>query len=81
MITFEDIENDETVKDFLRSKWIKQSSKTQYLFRLRRYSDFIGKKPSELIDEAEKEQDEGIKRRKRRIRQYIFNYIEYARNN
>ena len=36
MITFEDIENDETVKDFLRSKWIKQSSKTQYLFRLRR---------------------------------------------
>ena len=41
---------------------------------MQKYTDFTGKTPEELIDEAEKEIDDGIRGRKRKIRRYLTDY-------
>ncbi|OEC84933.1 MULTISPECIES: tyrosine-type recombinase/integrase [Methanobacterium] len=80
-MTYRDIENDPCVKDFLRSRRLRESTKKEYLGRLKQYCLFTGKTPTELIDEAEMEQDQGIKSRKRKIKGYILDYIDDFKNN
>ena len=80
-MTFRAIENDLCVKDFIRSRRLRESTKKEYLIRINQYCVFTGKTPSELIDEAEKEQDQGIKSRKRKIKSYILDYVEEFKNN
>lgn len=80
-MTYKDIEVDPCVKDFLRSRGLKESTKKEYLMRLYQYSKFTKKTPAELIDEAEEEQDRGIKSRKRKLKGYILDFIENLKNN
>lgn len=80
MFTRDEILKDENVKEFLRTSWRKESTKKEYITRIRHYSNFTGKTPTQLIDEAEKEQDAGIKRRKRQIKKYIFDFIDYLKD-
>lgn len=80
-MNYRDIENDPCVKDFLRSRRLRESTKKEYLGRLNQYCLFIGKTPTELIEEAEMEQDQGIKTRKRKIKGYILDYIDEFKNN
>ena len=75
-----DIKNDPYMKDFLRSRRIRDTTKVAYIERLTSFCNFINKKPTELIDEAEEEQDRGIKSRKRTIRQYFLDFIELEEN-
>ena len=80
-MNYRDIENDPCVKDFLRSRRLRESTRKEYLGRLNQYCLFTGKTPTELIDEAEMEQDQGIKTRKRKIKGYILDYIDEFKNN
>lgn len=80
-MTYRNIENDPCVKDFIRSRRLRDSTKMMYLIRINQYSQFIGKTPAELIDEAEEEQDHGIKSRKRKIKGYILDYVEELKKN
>lgn len=73
---YQELMKDPLVKDFLRSRGIRKTTEKLYLFRINRYSKFLGKSPAEFIDEAEEEQDMGIKRRKRRINSYIYDFVE-----
>jgi site-specific recombinase XerD len=72
-----DIKNDPYVKDFLRSRRIRDTTKVAYIERLTSFCNYINKNPTDLIDEAEEEQDKGIKSRKRTIRQYFLDFIEH----
>jgi len=80
-MNYRDIEKDPCVKDFIRSRKIRESTKKAYLMRINQYCKFTGKTPTQLIDEAEDEQDQGIKTRKRKIKAYILDYIEELKNN
>lgn len=77
-ISKEDILNDEEFKDFLRAKNIKDSTVRSYIIRLRPYCNFHNMQLSELIEEAEEEQDLGkTKIRRRRVNKRIGEYIDY----
>ena len=67
----------ELQKDSIINEWfdtINPSDNTQkhYLSAMQKYTDFTGKTPEELIDEAEKEIDTGVRGRKRKIRRYLI---------
>lgn len=55
------------------------SSGTQKIYRiaLRYFSDLIDKRPNELIEEAESEEDVGIRPRKRNVNKYLLKYKRY----
>ena len=50
-----DIIEDPLVQEFFDSRPISEGTKKNYLYRFIKYSNFTGKSPSELINEAEKE--------------------------
>lgn len=52
-MTYRNIETDH-VKDFIRSRGLRDSTKMVYLIRINQYSQFMGKTSAEFIDEAEK---------------------------
>lgn len=72
-----DIREDECVQDFLRSRRIRDSTKKEYIQRIKTYSSFLNKTPSELINEGESEEEAGIKKRKRKIKTYFYDFIDY----
>jgi len=49
------IKNDHCIKDFIRSREIRTSTINEYARRIRDYPNYVGKGPSELIEEAESE--------------------------
>lgn len=72
----EDIKNDRCFKDFLRSRSRRPSTKSQYVTRIRVYANFTGKTPTQLIEEAETEEEQGIKLRNRKINDYFYEFRE-----
>lgn len=77
VMQIQDIRDDECVQDFLRSRRIRNSTKKEYVQRIKTYSSFLDKTPTELIDEAEEEEEAGIKKRKRKIKKYFYDFVEY----
>jgi integrase len=75
-----DIENDMEIKDFLRAKPRRVSTQMEHLIRLKVYCNFFGKTPSELIEEAEFDEENRIRMKKRHIRKYFIEYSEHLRN-
>lgn len=72
----DDIKNDRCFKDFLRSRSRRPSTKSQYVTRIRAYANFAGKTPTELIEEAENEEEKGIRLRNRNINDYFYDFRE-----
>ncbi len=52
-----------------------------YLNALQAYTEFTGKTPEELIDEAEQEISDGILPRKRKIKRYIIDFRKHLQEN
>lgn len=77
---YQELKKDPLVKDFLRSRGIRKSTEKAYLQRINKYCEFLGKTPTEFIDEAEEEQDNGIKKRKRKINSYIYDFVELLKS-
>ena len=75
-----DIKNDEEIQDFLRAKPRRESTEIEHLKRLGLYCNFLGKLPVELIEEAEDDEENGIRMKKRRIRKYFLEYSEHLRD-
>lgn len=63
--------------EFLESRNITDSSKKLYRIHLKNYEDFTGKSLDELIEEAEDEEDQGIRLRKRKVKKYLTEYRKY----
>lgn len=75
-----EIYSDPAFKDFIRSRGIKKKTVRIYESRIRYYCKFVGKSPTELVDEAEKEQDQGIKLRKRKVKIYVLDFIDHLKS-
>ncbi|WP_414469453.1 tyrosine-type recombinase/integrase [Methanobacterium sp. ACI-7] len=74
-----DIHEDTTLLEFLDSRNTKESTKEIYIRRIVVYCKFIGKTPTELIEEAEKEEEKRIRMRNRKIKRYFINYIKHMK--
>lgn len=61
-------------KEFCIDKGISESSIKGYKYALQKYSDFTNKTLDELIEEAEYDEEEGIRLRKRKITKYLRDY-------
>ena len=64
-----EIVNDPYFKNFIKSRRLSESTERVYTGRLRSFFDFVGKNPSELINEAQKES-------RRKIDEHFHDYIE-----
>ena len=73
----EKIREDHHVKEFLNSRQIRQSTKRQYILRITSYCKFTGKTPTQLIEEAEAEEDNHIRMKNRKIKKYFIGYVNY----
>lgn len=76
LFELDDIKNDRCFKDFIRSRSRRPSTKSQYITRIKVYSNFTGKNPTQLIEEAENEEEKGIKLRNRKITDYFYEFHE-----
>lgn len=73
----EDIINDEHFKEFVNSRSIRETTKKQYISRVFNYCSFLNKTPTEIIEEAEEEEDLRIRMKKRKIKRYLNDYLHH----
>ena len=80
MITEETIWEDPLIIDFFLNRELKEGSRKVYnpknntLLQIRRIN------PTELIEEAERESDEGIKPRNRKVKKYLLEFREHLKS-
>lgn len=74
------IVDDPHIKDFMDARNLRESTKRTYLAMLKLYFDFLNKTPTELIEEAEKEEDKRIKMKNRKIRRYLIDFIGFLKS-
>lgn len=72
-----DIQDDRLVKIFFQSRDLKPGTEERYLRALTLYSEFINKTPTEWIQEAENEEENRIRMRQRKIKQYQLDFKDY----
>jgi integrase len=80
-VTFEDFSEDEYLKEFFILRDLGQSTRNTYLIRLRKYCEFNQKNLTDLISEAEEDEDQNIRMRKRRINKRLIAFKEHLREN
>ncbi len=80
MVIVMNISSDKNIKDFFIQRDISKSTQTTYLIRLRKYCEFIDKTPTELISEAEVEEDERIRMKDRQIREYLLDFKKHLQD-
>ena len=68
------------IKQWYIKRNISSGTQKSYNTAIRDYCELIEKSPSELIDEAEKEEDKGIRTRKRKVVEYLMLYKEHLEN-
>jgi site-specific recombinase XerD len=76
MFSPNDIKNDTAFRDFIKRRRVADTTHKQYIKRMKSYCNFTKKLPNELINEAEEEQDAGIKSRNRKTTRYILDYVD-----
>lgn len=75
-----DIAEDEKLQDLFMNRNLKPATRTSYTKVMKDYCKFIGLTPTELINEADYEEINGIRKMDRRIRRYLINYQNYLLN-
>ena len=73
----EDIIKDTHFQDFLNSRQVRKSTKEQYISRIFKYCIFLDKTPSELIEEAEDEEEKKIRMKNRHIKKYLNDFLHH----
>jgi site-specific recombinase XerD len=74
-----DLYEDRHFQDWVRSRNIRESTIKEYEKSLRPYCVFIGKTPTELIEEAEDEEDQRIRMKNRKIKKYFLDFHEHMK--
>lgn len=67
-------EDDELIEQWFLRRNISTGTQESYLIAIRDFSKLIGQSPSALIDEAELEEDAGLRPRKRKVYSYLLKY-------
>lgn len=73
--------HDEIFERFAKERGLSETSKQQYNYRLKNYCNFTGQTLSELLDEAEEEEEQGIRWKKRKLKQKLTDYRLYLQEN
>jgi integrase/uncharacterized membrane-anchored protein YhcB (DUF1043 family) len=68
------VEDAELVEQWFSSRNISSGTQESYLIAIKDFSKLIGLTPSELINEAEVEEDAGLRPRKRKVYSYLLRY-------
>ena len=69
--------NDQHYKKFIEYKGIKESTQEVYSYILENYCDILGKTLTELIEEAEEEEDQRIRMKKRHLKDHLIKYRDH----
>ena len=69
-----ELQKDSFIRELFSTINPSENTIQSYLSVMQKYTDFTGKTPEELIDEAEKEIDDGIRGRKRKIGRYLTDF-------
>ena len=77
--TPEEIDKDLFFQDFVNTG-IRDSTRHKYLQWMRMFCRFTGKTPTELIEEADADEDKNIKMWQRGIKKYLQNFKEALEN-
>ena len=72
-----DINEDKLYEDFVISKNYKTSSEISNYHHLNKYFNWIKKTPTKAIDEAEKDEDQRLRMKNRKIKAYLTNYLNF----
>jgi hypothetical protein len=76
-----DVEKMPLFIEFCNNRSLALSSIILYGISLNKYISFIGKNFDELLDEAELEEDKGIRMRKRKLKRYLSGYKQSLEDN
>lgn len=68
------------VKDWTTQKNLAESTEKIYINILLSYCEYTEKNPTELIEEAEEDEINGLRPRRRRVNRYFFNYFRKLRD-
>jgi site-specific recombinase XerD len=72
-----EVMGDPKFKQFIQSRRYRERSIKIHHNSLKFYTKFLGKTPTEIIDEAIKEEEDGIRMSSRKIKEYLINFVEY----
>ncbi|MGB9979413.1 tyrosine-type recombinase/integrase [Methanobacterium sp.] len=73
------IQNDPHLIEFLQNLNVRKTTQEIYIKRLKVYCQFTGKTPTQLIEEAEEDEENRIRMKNRRIKKDIMKYLVYLR--
>ena len=73
----ESIVNDNHFQEFLNNRQVTESTKEQYTVRMLSYCDYLNKNPTELIEEAEDDEDQMIRMKNRKIKRYLNDFLHH----
>lgn len=77
MISLEDIRKDPIYQEFCQNRDIAHLTAQKYQLALSKYVNLIGKPLEVLLDEAEQEEEQGLRLRKRKIKKYLLLYKQH----
>lgn len=80
MFSNSDILKDEHVIKFINSRNLRPNSVSVYKLSIKNYCNYTGLTPTQLINEADDEQDQGIKKKNRKIKTYLQGFIKHLNN-
>lgn len=76
-----DIKQDPIYREFILNRNLRPETVRSYTRKLQIYCQITGLNPTQLIEQAEEDEDNGIRLRKRRIKGQLLNYQEYLIQN
>ena len=74
------VSDDPLFKSLVQNRGIKKGTIRRYNAQLNTYCKFLNKTLTELIDEAELEEDQRLRMRSRKVKLYLLNFKEYLEN-
>ena len=80
MFSENEIINDFHFKEFLQNRNLKPNSIINYTQALKSYSTYTELTPTELIEQAEQEEEERIRMKNRQIKKHILGFIQHQKN-
>jgi site-specific recombinase XerD len=80
IIKADDLKKDSTILEWLLMLHSRPSTEMNYLVGMQKYTEWTGKTPKELMDEAEKEIEDGKLMRHRNIKKYFFGFRQHLEN-
>ena len=72
-----DITEDHLVELFLQNRDLAEKTRIRYLHAIKIYSEFINETPTQWIEEAENEEEDRIRMRKRKIKTYQLDFKKF----